>query len=34
MLDVLSKHLTLVLVHRLQVVLHSGMLIHGHEIGD
>jgi hypothetical protein len=33
-LDVLSKRLTLVLTHRLEVILHGGALVRRHEIGD
>jgi hypothetical protein len=33
-LDVLTKCLALVLTHRLKIVLGSGALIHGHEVGN
>jgi hypothetical protein len=28
------KRLTLVLTHRLKIILCGGVLIHGHEVGD
>jgi hypothetical protein len=33
-LDVLTKHLTLVLTHRLKIILSGGALIRGHEVSD
>jgi hypothetical protein len=33
-LDVLTKHLTLVLMHRLKIVLSCGALVCGHEVGN
>jgi hypothetical protein len=33
-LDVLTKHLTLVLTHRLKIVLGGGALVRGHEVSD
>jgi hypothetical protein len=33
-LDVLTKHLALVLTHRLKIVLGSGALVCGHEVGN
>jgi hypothetical protein len=33
-LDILTKYLTLVLMHRLKIVLGSGALVHGHEVGN
>jgi hypothetical protein len=33
-LDVLVKHFTLVLTHRLKIVLHGGALVRGHEFSD
>jgi hypothetical protein len=33
-LNILSKRFALVLTHRLEVILRSGALEHGHEIGD
>jgi hypothetical protein len=32
-LDVLTKRLALVLTHRLKIVLGSGALVRGHEVG-
>jgi hypothetical protein len=33
-LDVLTKHLALVLTHRLKIILGGGALVRGHEVGD
>jgi hypothetical protein len=33
-LDVLTKHLALVLTHRLKIILGGGALVHGHEVSD
>jgi hypothetical protein len=33
-LDVLTKRLALVLMHRLKIVLGGGALVHGHEVSD
>jgi hypothetical protein len=33
-LDILTKHLALVLTHRLKIVLSSGALVRGHEVGN
>jgi hypothetical protein len=33
-LDVLSKHIALVLMHRLEVILRGGVLVRSYEIGD
>jgi hypothetical protein len=33
-LDVLAKHFTLVLMHRLEIILGGGALIRRHEVGD
>jgi hypothetical protein len=33
-LDVLTKRLTLVMTHRLEIILGGGALIRGHEVGD
>jgi hypothetical protein len=33
-LDVLAKRFTLILTHRLEIVLCGGALVHGHEVGD
>jgi hypothetical protein len=33
-LDVLTKRLALVLMHRLKIILGGGALIRGHEVGD
>jgi hypothetical protein len=33
-LDVLMKRLTLVLMHRLKIILGGGALVHGHEVGN
>jgi hypothetical protein len=30
----LTKHLTLVLTHRLKIILGGGALVRGHEVGD
>jgi hypothetical protein len=30
----LSKHLTLILMHRLKIVLGGGALVRGHEVSD
>jgi hypothetical protein len=33
-LDVLTKHLALVLMHRLEIILRGGALVRGHEVSD
>jgi hypothetical protein len=33
-LDILTKHLALVLTHRLKIILGSGALVRGHEVGN
>jgi hypothetical protein len=33
-LDILTKHLTLVLMHRLKIILSCGALVRGHEVGN